>query len=226
MEKAAKHTSQVFVMLGFVLSFALAALTLVGCSSAGQSSSSSSQASSPESESASSEQSGDASPIEGNGKTLMVYFSASGNTERVAERIAADTGADTFVITPTEPYTSDDLNWNQKDSRVNYEHDNESARNIALAQVTPDNFADYDTVFIGYPIWWGIAAWPVDGFVSGNNWEGKTVIPFCTSTSSGLGQSAELLEQSANGGTWLEGMRFASSANDATIDEWVASLSL
>lgn len=226
MEKATKRNSRIYVMLGIVLAFALAALALVGCSSDGQPSSSSSQASSSESESATSEQPETPVSIEGNGKTLVAYFSASGNTERVAEQIAADADADTFVITPVEPYTSEDLNWNQEGSRVNYEHENESARDIELAQVTPDNFADYDTVFIGYPIWWGIAAWPVDGFVSGNDWEGKTVIPFCTSTSSGLGQSAELLEQMANGGTWLEGVRFASSASAETIDEWVGSLQL
>lgn len=226
MEKATKSTSRVFAMLGIVLALVLAALALVGCSSEGQTASSASQASSSESTSASSEQ--PATPVgnEGNGKTLVAYFSASGNTERVAERIASDTDADTFVITPVEPYTSEDLNWNQEGSRVNFEHENESARDIELTQVTPDNFADYDTVFIGYPIWWGIAAWPVDGFVSGNDWEGKTVIPFCTSTSSGLGQSAELLEQMANGGTWLSGMRFASSASAETIDEWVGSLPL
>lgn len=226
MEKATKSTSRIFAMLGIVLALVLAALALVGCSSEGQTASSASQASSSESTSASSEQ--PATPVgnEGNGKTLVAYFSASGNTERVAERIASDADADTFVITPVNPYTSEDLNWNQEGSRVNFEHENESARDIELAQVTPDNFADYDTVFIGYPIWWGIAAWPVDGFVSGNDWEGKTVIPFCTSTSSGLGQSAELLEQMANGGTWLEGMRFASSASAETIDEWVESLQL
>lgn len=226
MEQATKRNIRIFAMLGIVLALALAALALVGCSSEGQTASSASQASSSESTSASSEQ--PATPVgnEGKGKTLVAYFSASGNTERVAERIASDTDADTFVITPVEPYTSEDLNWNQEGSRVNFEHENESARDIELTQVTPDNFADYDTVLIGYPIWWGIAAWPVDGFVSGNDWEGKTVIPFCTSTSSGLGQSAELLEQMANGGTWLEGMRFASSASAETIDEWVESLQL
>lgn len=216
--------------MGIVVALALAGLALVGCagqqqsSSQGQSSSSS-QAASSASSSESSSAPASPSPI-AQGNVLVAYFSASGNTERVAQQIASDLGADTFAITPAEPYTSEDLNWNQESSRVNIEHENESARDIELTQVTPDGWDGYDTVFIGYPIWWGIAAWPVDGFVSGNNFDGKTVIPFCTSTSSGLGQSADLLEQMANGGTWLEGMRFSGSASATDVSEWVNSLAL
>lgn len=216
--------------MGIVVALALAGLALVGCagqqqsSSQGQSSSSS-QAASSASSSESSSAPASPSPI-AQGNVLVAYFSASGNTERVAQQIASDLGADTFAITPAEPYTSEDLNWNQEGSRVNIEHENESARDIELTQVTPDGWDGYDTVFIGYPIWWGIAAWPVDGFVSGNNFDGKTVITFCTSTSSGLGQSADLLEQMANGGTWLEGMRFSGSASAADVSEWVNSLAL
>ena len=94
--------------------------------------------------------------------TLIVYYSASGSTKAVAEKIAADTGADLFEITPVTPYTSDDLNWTNSDSRVSREHDDESLRDVELTQITPDNWDSYDTVLIGYPIWWGIAAWPVD----------------------------------------------------------------
>lgn len=219
-----------FALMGIVVALALAGLALVGCagqqqsSSQGQSSSSS-QAASSASSSESSSAPASPSPI-AQGNVLVAYFSASGNTERVAQQIASDLGADTFAITPAEPYTSEDLNWNQEGSRVNIEHENESARDIELTQVTPDGWDGYDTVFIGYPIWWGIAAWPVDGFVSGNNFDGKTVIPFCTSTSSGLGQSADLLEQMANGGTWLEGMRFSGSASATDVSEWVNSLAL
>lgn len=219
-----------FALMGIVVALALAGLALVGCagqqqsSSQGQSSSSS-QAASSASSSESSSAPASPSPI-AQGNVLVAYFSASGNTERVAQQIASDLGADTFAITPAEPYTSEDLNWNQEGSRVNIEHENESARDIELAQVTPDGWDGYDTVFIGYPIWWGIAAWPVDGFVSGNNFDGKTVIPFCTSTSSGLGKSADLLEQMANGGTWLEGMRFSGSASATDVSEWVDSLAL
>lgn len=216
--------------MGIVVALALAGLALVGCAGQQQSSlqgqsSSSSQAASSASSSESSSAPASPSPI-AQGNVLVAYFSASGNTERVAQQIASDLDADTFVITPADPYTSEDLNWNQEGSRVNIEHENVSARDIELVQVTPDGWDHYDTVFIGYPIWWQIAAWPVDGFVSGNNFDGKTVIPFCTSTSSGLGQSADLLEQMANGGTWLEGMRFSGNASAANVSEWVDSLAL
>ena len=123
------------------------------------------------------------------GKTLVVYYSASGNTERVAKDIAEAAGADLFEIVPTEVYTSDDLDWTNPDSRVSREHDDESLRDVPLTTTEVPDWDSYDTVFIGYPIWWGIAAWPVDTFVKNNDFTGKTVIPFATSSSSGMGQS-------------------------------------
>lgn len=101
----------------------------------------------------------------GNGKTLVVCYSASGNTKDVAEKIAKITEADLFEIEPVEPYTDDDLDWTDDDSRVSREHDDESLRDVELVSTTVDNWDSYDTVYIGYPIWWGIAAWPVDNFV-------------------------------------------------------------
>ncbi len=160
------------------------------------------------------------------GKTLVVYYSATNNTEAVAGYIADATGADLFELVPVEPYTSDDLNWTDRDSRVSREHDDESLRVVELENAVPDNWDEYDTVFIGYPIWWGIAAWPVDGFISANDFTGKTVIPFCTSSSSGLGQSGELLRDAAGTGDWLEGQRFQSRADEDTVKEWVAGLEL
>ena len=123
------------------------------------------------------------------GKTLVVYYSASGNTERVAKAAAEAAGADLFEIVPVEPYTSDDLNWTNDNSRVSREHDDESLRNVELVSTEVENWDSYDTVLIGYPIWWGIAAWPTDGFVKANDFSGKTVIPFFNSYSSGLGES-------------------------------------
>ena len=158
------------------------------------------------------------------GKTLVVYFSAQNHTEAVAQRIAQNLNADIFEITPVDEYTSDDLNWNDDNSRVTREHEDESLRNIELVSSTVDNWKEYDTILIGYPIWWGIAAWPVDTFVKANDFNGKTVIPFCTSSSSGLGQSGELLAEEANGGNWLEGHRFRSNPSDSEIDEWTNSL--
>lgn len=122
-------------------------------------------------------------------KTLVVFYSATGSTRNVAQEIAKEIGADTFEITPVQAYTNDDLNWQNNNSRVSKEHNNESLRDVALTKITLDNWASYDTVLIGYPIWWYIAAWPVNNFVKGNDFTGKTVIPFCTSASSGIGDS-------------------------------------
>ena len=159
------------------------------------------------------------------GKTLIVYFSATGSTERIANIMAEKINADVFELEPVQPYTDDDLNWTNDDSRVVYEHEHPEAQNeVALKQTTPDNWDEYDTVFIGYPIWWGIAAWPVNQFVSGNDFTGKTVIPFCTSASSGIGQSGELLAEMAGTGEWLEGERFSSYADEDEIVAWGRSL--
>lgn len=159
-----------------------------------------------------------------NSNILIVYYSATGNTEDVANRLAENLGADIFEITPAQEYTSDDLDWTNSNSRVSREHEDESLRNVELTTTTVDNWSDYDTVLIGYPIWWGIAAWPVDTFVKANDFNGKTVIPFCTSSSSGLGQSGELLEEEANGGNWLEGHRFRGNPSDSDINNFVESI--
>ena len=132
-------------------------------------------------------------------KILVVYYSATNNTEAVAGYIAVETGGDLYELVPTEPYSSADLNWTDSNSRVSREHD---------------------------PIWWGIAAWPVDGFVTANDFTGKTVIPFCTAASSGIGESGRLLEEAAGTGNWLEGERFRSGASEDTVREWVKGLGL
>ena len=160
------------------------------------------------------------------GKTLVVYYSASGNTERVAKDIAEAAGADLFEIVPTEVYTSDDLDWTNPDSRVSREHDDESLRDVPLITTEVENWDDYDTVFIGYPIWWGIAAWPVDTFVKNNDFTGKTVIPFATSSSSGMGQSGSLLADMAGTGEWQEGQRFSSGVSSDDVQSWVNGLGL
>lgn len=160
------------------------------------------------------------------GKTLVVYYSASGSTRRVAETIEDTLGADLFEITPVEPYSSDDLNWTNDNSRVTREHNDESLRDIELTQIVPENWDSYDTVLIGYPIWWAIAAWPVDNFVKGNDFTGKTVIPFCTSASSGLGNSGNLLAEMAGTGDWQEGHRFSSGVSASDVEKRVSSLNL
>ena len=160
------------------------------------------------------------------GKTLVVYYSASGNTERVAKDIAEAAGADLFEIVPPEVYTSEDLNWTNSDSRVSREHDDESLRDVPLTTTEVPDWDSYDTVFIGYPIWWGIAAWPVDTFVKNNDFTGKTVIPFATSSSSGMGQSGSLLADMAGTGEWQEGQRFSSGVSSDDVQSWVNGLGL
>lgn len=158
------------------------------------------------------------------GKALVVYYSATGSTKRVAGYISDTLGADQFGLVPVQPYTSEDLSWTTEGSRVNLEHDDESLRDVELTANTVDNWADYDTVFVGYPIWWGIAAWPVNDFVKNNDFTGKTVIPFCTSASSGLGQSGTLLAEMAGTGDWRTGQRFSSSASQEQVAEWANTL--
>lgn len=160
------------------------------------------------------------------GKVLVVYYSASGNTARVANDIAEAAGADVFEIVPIEPYTSDDLNWTNQSSRVSVEHDNPDARTVELVSTEVPDWDSYSTVFIGYPIWWGIAAWPVNGFVSANDFTGKTVIPFATSSSSGMGESGALLAQLASTGDWQVGQRFSSGASASDVQDWVNGLDL
>lgn len=194
-----------------------AALLLASCSGNSASSVSSSSAA------ASSEAT---STVTTTGKTLVVYFSATGTTQGVAQTIADTVGADLFEVVPSDPYTSDDLNWTNNDSRVSREHNDEGLRAVALESTGVDGWDDYDTVFIGYPIWWGIAAWPMSSFVAVNDFTGKTVIPFCTSTSSGIGQSGDLLAELADAGTWLDGQRFSRGSSEADIASWVNGLNL
>ena len=171
------------------------------------------------------EDTGTEAPAE-TGKTLVVYFSATGSTRRVAETIANTLSADIFEIVPAEPYTGDDLNWTNSNSRVSREHEDTSLRDVALVSTAVPDWESYDTVLLGYPIWWGIAAWPVNGFVAANDFTGKTVIPFATSASSGMGQSASILEALTNTGTWQEGHRFSSGTSESTVQEWVNGLGL
>lgn len=169
-------------------------------------------------------QSENAIPENSDGNVLVVYYSSTGNTKEAAELIAAATGGDLFELVPSDPYTDEDLNWNDENSRVVYEHENPDERAVPLVSSVPENFSEYDTVFIGYPIWWGIAAWPVNSFIEANDFTGKTVIPFCTSASSGLGESGELLAEAAGTGNWLEGRRFSSGVSQSEIEGWLNDL--
>ena len=142
----------------------------------------------------------------------MVYFSATGTTQGVAQTIADTVDADLFEVVPSDPYTSDDLTWTNNDSRVSREHNDEGLRAVALESTDVDGWDDYDTVFIG--------------FVSANDFSGKNVVPFCTSLSSGIGQSGKLLAELAGTGSWLDGYRFSSSTTANDIAALAESLSL
>ena len=172
-------------------------------------------------------------------KILVAYYSASGTTKAVAQKIASYLGADLFEVVPKDDYTSADLDWTNKNSRVCREHDAifgskangsatvEDLKKVSVAMKNPmPDLSKYDTVFIGAPVWWGIAAWPVNAFVEGADFKGKTVVPFCTSMSSGLGRCGELLHEvaGASNGNWLTGKRFGTRAGDSEVKNWLDSL--
>lgn len=154
------------------------------------------------------------------GKSIVVYFSASGNTKAAAEKIAELTGSDLMEIVPEEKYTEADLNWHDGESRTSVEKDDASIR----PAIKPDtkNLADYDTVFLGYPIWWGTAPKVLWNFVEKHDFTGKTVLPFCTTHSSSEGESGRTLQKlSGNKGTWKDAKRFPEHPSDSDISSWV-----
>ena len=201
-----------------------AALLLASCSGNSASSVSSSSVASSEAASSAAASSEATSTVTTTGKTLVVYFSATGSTKAVAGYIAETLGADTFELTPQEPYLAADLDYNNSESRVCREHADPALQDVALTSTAVESWERYDTVFVGYPIWWGGSAWPVNGFVKANDFTGKTVIPFCTSASSALGQSGETLAQLAGTGDWQEGQRFGSSAARSDVADWLTGL--
>lgn len=159
-------------------------------------------------------------PDENVDATASPSVTEPGHVGQLARWVQEETGGDLFSIRVTEPYSSD---WDECLDRANGENrDNIHPELEAVLEST----ADYDTVFIGYPIWWGIAAWPVDTFVEANDFAGKTVIPFCTSSSSGIGDSGELLADLAGTGDWQTGERFRSGADESDVQEWVNGLGL
>ncbi len=151
---------------------------------------------------------------------LVVYFSATGNTKAIAESIADGLEADIYEIVPEESYTDADLDYNDDNSRTTLEMNDSSARPEISGTV--DNFEQYDTVFLGYPIWWGEAPRILDTFVESYDFTGKTVIPFCTSASSGIGSSADILESLAGSGNWLDGQRFDGNESTDKVQEWAS----
>ena len=159
-------------------------------------------------------------------KVLVVYYSATGNTKEVAEEIATQTKGELFELKPVEEYSDADLDYNDPESRVCKEHVTERLQDVELTETTTEAFQDADVVFLGYPIWWSQAAWPVNNFVKNNDFTGKTVIPFCTSASSDIGNSSSQLQKMAGTGVWQFGKRFSSNVSSDDVKNWVESLEL
>ena len=156
------------------------------------------------------------------GGTLVVYFSMTGTTRGVAEKIAAITGSDIYEIKAAQEYTSDDLNYNDSETRATVEQKDPTVRpEIGSDPVSLDG---YSTVYIGYPIWWGEEPRIMDTFVESCNFDGKTVIPFCTSGSSSIGNSGKNLAANAGSGNWLDGQRFSGSTTEDELRAWIEGL--
>ena len=151
--------------------------------------------------------------------TLVVYFSATGTTKSVAEKIADLTGADLYEIIPIQIYTAEDLNWNDRNSRTSIETDDPSCRpEIASDEL---NLEGYDTIYVGYPVWWGDIPRIMSTFVEKYDFEERTMIPFCTSGGSGVGQSDKHLEEQAGSGKWVKGTRLQAGISNDDLLKWI-----
>ena len=153
---------------------------------------------------------------------LVVFFSATGTTKGIAEKIAAIEDADIYEITATQEYTSDDLNWNDSNSRTTKEQDDPSVR----PEISSDTVSleGYSRIYIGYPIWWGEEPRIMDTFVESYDFEDIIMIPFCTSASSGIGRSGKNLAENAGSGNWLDGQRFGADASEEDLQSWIEGL--
>ena len=154
--------------------------------------------------------------------TLVVYFSATGNTRSAAEKIASITGADLYEIKAAQEYTEEDLDWNDSNSRTTHEQNDPSARPEIGSE--PLSLDGYTTIYIGYPIWWGEEPRIMDTFVESYNFDGITMIPFCTSSSSGIGRSGQNLADHAGSGNWLEGARFGGGVSEEELRTWIEEM--
>ena len=153
------------------------------------------------------------------GKSLVVYFSATGNTKALAEKIAAEAGADLVEIVPEEPYTSADINYSNDDCRANKEHNDDSARPAIANKI--ENIESYDTIFIGYPIWWGTMPKIINTFLESYDFSGKTIMPFCTSGGSGIAASVSDIKAACPGAEVKEGFRGTASTGSDQIEAWI-----
>ena len=197
------------LMTGLLMAVVLVTLTACSSSSTGTASQTTTNTTNTAPAKAEAEQS----------KVLVVYFSATGTTKNVAETIAANKKGTLFEIKPSEPYTSVDLNYRDKSSRVVKEHEQPKLRPAYDGEVADWN--SYDIVYVGYPIWWQQAPHVVYTFVEKHDFKGKKVIPFCTSVSSPIGSSGENLAKAAGTGDWQQGMRFSSGVSKEEVLSWL-----
>ena len=211
------------MMKKHILTLFMTAVLLAGCGSAGNTAAPAEEPAAPE-ETAAPEPAESEAPAEKEteGGTLVVYFSATGTTKGVAEKIAAVTGGDLFELTAAEPYSDADLDWHDSSSRSTAEQNDPSVR--PALQDAPASLDGYDIIYLGFPIWWGEEPRIMDTFAESVSFEGKTVIPFCTSGSSPIGRSGENLEQLAGSGTWLKGQRFSGSVSEDELKSWIDGL--
>lgn len=158
-------------------------------------------------------------------KNLVVYFSCTGNTEKIAKAIAKNIDADTYQIIPAEEYTSEDLDYNDSNSRVSKEHEDSNSRPEISNKI--ENLDKYENIFIGYPIWWGEVPRIMSTFMESYDFSNKTIIPFCTSASSDIGNSADALKKlCSDKAKWLDGERFSGNATNDEINQWIKSLKI
>lgn len=169
-------------------------------------------------------QSTDNTLIRSETKILVAYFSCTGTTEKVAEKIADKTNGTLYKIVPQTPYTSEDLNYGNPNSRTSIEQNDENFRTEIAGKI--ENFEDFDVIFIGYPIWWGKAPKIIYTFLEEYNFSGKTVIPFCTSGSSGIDSSIPILKTITPNATFSDGKRFSSQVSDEDIAKWINDLNI
>lgn len=201
----------------FLLSLlAVCMLCLSACSSATEAD--------PSNASGTQDEAGSAASVPSGSKIVVVYFSATGNTGQAAQYISDLTGARLYELKPDDPYTAEDLDWDNPDSRIMQEYNDPSKRNVPLSNEKIPDWDSYSVVFLGYPIWWDDAAWPIDGFVRNTDFAGKTVYPFCTSTSSSIDQSEKTLKSMTKTGTWETGQRFPENVSEDEVRDWLASI--
>lgn len=151
-------------------------------------------------------------------KSIVIYFSATGTTKALAQTIAQTSNADIFEIIPSEPYTSEDLNYNNDNCRANQEMNDDTARPAIAESI--ENIEEYDTIFLGYPIWWGTIPRIINTFLDTYDLSGKTVMPFCTSGGSGIETSVSAIKDACPDADVKDGFRGASSTTSAQVEEW------